>query len=126
MRYTEHIMSDKGLKRIGTGTITFAEAQKYYYVDKTLFIRDVIDRDWKVSLITRPRRFGKSLNMEMLKTFFEKTDEDTSKYFRDKKIWACGEDYQKQQGMYPVIYLNLASVDCDSWEKSYDVLANII
>ncbi|MCD8286458.1 MAG: ATP-binding protein [Clostridia bacterium] len=119
-------MSESGVKRIGTGTITFAEAQKYYYVDKTLFIRDVIDNAWKVSLITRPRRFGKSLNMQMLKTFFEKTDEDTSKYFRDKKIWACGEKYQTEQGKYPVIYLNLSSMDDDTWAESYEDFKDVI
>ena len=58
----------------------------YYYVDKTLLIRDFIDERPQVSLFTRPRRFGKTLNMDMLRTFFEKTDEDTSIYFRDKKI----------------------------------------
>ncbi|MCD8308062.1 MAG: ATP-binding protein [Clostridia bacterium] len=120
------IMSDNARKRIVPGAITFEEAADSYYVDKTLFIRDVIERDWQVSVITRPRRFGKSLNMEMLKTFFEKTVEDTSRYFRDKKIWACGEEYRTEQGKYPVIYLNLAGVDDDSWAESYEDIKELI
>ena len=56
-----------------------------YYVDKTLLIKDIIDEGTKVMLFTRPRRFGKSLNMDMLKTFFEKTAENTAKFFMHKK-----------------------------------------
>lgn len=62
----------------------------YYYVDKTLLIRDFLDTKPLVSLFTRPRRFGKTLNMDMFRAFFEKTQENTSIYFRDKKIWQCG------------------------------------
>lgn len=65
---------------------------KYYYVDKTLLIRDFLDEQAKVSLFTRPRRFGKTLNMDMLRTFFEKTEEDTSVYFQSKDIWKAGKN----------------------------------
>ena len=58
----------------------------YYYVDKTLFIKDIIDSMPKVSLFTRPRRFGKTLNMDMVRVFFEISDENTAEYFCDKKI----------------------------------------
>ena len=61
---------------------------KYYYVDKTLLIRDFIDTLSKVSLFARPRRFWKTLTMDVLRTFFEKTDEDTSVYFKDKRFGA--------------------------------------
>ncbi|MCD8207020.1 MAG: AAA family ATPase [Bacteroidales bacterium] len=57
-----------------------------YYVDKSLFIKDLVDSGEEVTLITRPRRFGKSLNLDMVRTFFEKTDEDTSVYFRDFEV----------------------------------------
>ena len=70
---------------------------KYYYIDKTLLIRDFIDALPKVSLFTRPRRFGKTLNMDMLRVFFEHTAADTSVYFKDKAIWACGEYYRSFQ-----------------------------
>ena len=63
----------------------------YYYVDKTLMIKDFLDTRPQVSLFTRPRRFGKTLTMNMFQTFFEISEEDTSKYFIDKKIWNCGE-----------------------------------
>ena len=63
----------------------------YYYVDKTLMIRDFLDKKPMVSLFTRPRRFGKTLNMDMLRVFFEKTPIDTSVYFKDKQIWQCGD-----------------------------------
>ena len=99
---------------------------EYYYVDKTLLIRDFIDERPQVSLFTRPRRFGKTLNMDMLRVFFEKTDKDTSGYFRDKKIWACGKEYQEYQGKYPVIYVTFKDVKCETWESAYDLIFKIL
>ena len=99
---------------------------EYYYIDKTMLIKDFIDERPMVSLFTRPRRFGKTLNMDMLRTFFEKTDENTSVYFKDKKIWACGKKYQEYQGKYPVIFLGFKDVKKESWEETYDVIAKII
>ena len=90
----------------------------YYYVDKTLLIRDFLDTLPKVSLFTRPRRFGKTLTMDMLRTFFEKTDEDTSVFFKNKKIWACGEKYRKHQGIYPVIFLTFKDLKYNTWEET--------
>ena len=99
---------------------------KYYYVDKTLLIRDFIDALPKVSLFTRPRRFGKTLNMDMLRVFFERSAADTSVYFKDKAIWACGEYYRGFQGKYPVIYLSFKDVKYASWENALkDIAANI-
>lgn len=101
-------------------------SSEYYYVDKTLMIRDFLDERPMVSLFTRPRRFGKTLNMDMLRTFFEKTEEDTSVYFRDKKIWACGKKYQNYQGKYPVIFLTFKDVKRDTWEETYEHLVQLI
>lgn len=101
-------------------------SDEYYYVDKTLLIRDFIDERPLVSLFTRPRRFGKTLNMDMLRVFFERTEEDTSVYFRDKKIWACGKDYQKYQGKYPVIFVTFKDVKCEDWETAYDLIYKIL
>ncbi len=101
-------------------------SDEYYYVDKTLLIRDFIDERPLVSLFTRPRRFGKTLNMDMLRVFFERTEEDTSVYFRDKKIWACGKDYQKYQGKYPVIFVTFKDVRCEDWETAYDLIYKIL
>ena len=99
---------------------------EYYYVDKTLLIRDFIDERPQVSLFTRPRRFGKTLNMDMLRVFFERSKEDTSVYFKDKKIWKCGKEYQDYQGKYPVIYVTFKDVKCDDWENAYDLIYKII
>ncbi len=99
---------------------------EYYYVDKTLMIREFIDERPQVSLFTRPRRFGKTLNMDMLRVFFEKTDKDTSGYFRDKKIWACGKEYQVYQGKYPVIYVSFKDVKCENWKDAYDLIFKIL
>lgn len=94
--------------------------EKYYYVDKTLLIKDFLDERPKVSLFTRPQGFGKSLNMDMLRVFFEKTSEDTVRYFTDKNIWACGEKYRKYQGKYPVIFLSFNGVRCNTWAETYN------
>lgn len=101
-------------------------SSEYYYVDKTLMIRDFIDERPQVSLFTRPRRFGKTLNMDMLRVFFEKSDEDTSVYFCDKNIWFCGEEYQAHQGKYPVIFVTFKDVKCRTWNETYDLLCKII
>ena len=93
--------------------------EKYYYVDKTLLIKDFLDERPNVSLFTRPQGFGKSLTMDMLRVFFEKTGEDTSRYFTDKKIWACGEEYRKYQGKYPVIFLSFSDVQRNTWAETY-------
>ncbi len=98
----------------------------YYYVDKTMLIRDFLDKRPLVSLFTRPRRFGKTLNMDMLRVFFEKTDEDNSKYFRDKAIWSCGEEYTAYQGQYPVIFLSFKDVKCADWQKTYEMITMLI
>ena len=101
-------------------------SSEYSYVDKTLLIRDFIDERPQVSLFTRPRRFGKTLNMDMIRVFFERSEEDTSAYFRDKKIWECGKEYQKYQGKYPIIYVTFKDVKCEDWEMAYDLIYKIL
>ena len=109
------------------GITSYVEAvTKYYYVDKTLLIRDFIDMLPKVSLFTRPRRFGKTLNMDMLRVFFERSYEDTSVYFKDMKIWKCGNYYRSFQGKYPVIYLSFKDVKYTSWDSALDEIYSII
>lgn len=97
-----------------------------YYVDKTLLIKDLLDQKTNIILFTRPRRFGKTLNMDMLRAFFEKTDEDTSVYFQDKAIWQQGEKYTCHQGKYPVIFLTLKDIKARKWETAYELIKNII
>jgi len=98
----------------------------YYYVDKTMLIKEFLDERPKVSLFTRPRRFGKTLNMDMLRTYFEKTTEDTSVYFRDKKIWSYGEPYRTHHRKYPVIFLSFKDIKYTSWEETYQTLRKLI
>ena len=98
---------------------------EYYYVDKTMLIKDFIDERPMVTLFTRPRRFGKTLNMDMLRTFFEKTEQDTSVYFQDKKIWACGQKYRAYQGKYPVIFLTFKDVKFNTWEETFSAVRDI-
>ena len=99
---------------------------EYYYIDKTLMIRDFLDECPMVSLFTRPRRFGKTLNMDMLRTFFEKTDEDTSVYFKDKLIWNCGKKYREYQGKFPVIFVSFKDVKANSWQETIEIIAGIL
>lgn len=109
------------------GISDYKKAQAgYYYVDKTLMIRDVLDRKAQVSLFTRPRRFGKTLNMDMLRVFFEISEEDTGMYFKNKKIWNCGNEYTSHQGKYPVIFLTFKDVKFDSWEATLDKIAILL
>jgi excisionase family DNA binding protein len=112
---------------LAVGNTSYTEiANDCYYVDKTLLIRDLLDHHSQVTLFTRPRRFGKTLAINMLKTFFEKSEEDTSRYFYDKKIWGCGDDYRKHQGKYPVIILNFKDIKFTSWEESFEALKLVL
>ena len=119
------ILSPKKPLPIGVSDFKSATTN-YYYVDKTLLIRDFLNAIPMVSLFTRPRRFGKTLNMDMLRVFFEKTPEDTSIYFKDKYIWQCGDYYTKHQGQYPVIFLSFKDVKCSSWQESFQKISKLI
>lgn len=100
-------------------------SSEYYYVDKTMMIKDFIDERPMVSLFTRPRRFGKTLNMDMLRTFFEKTEEDTSLYFRGRKIWNCGPKYRSYQGKYPVIFITFKDIKFNTWEETFIAIKDV-
>ena len=114
-------------KSLPIGISEFRKAsEKYYYVDKTLLIRDLIDEGAAVSLFTRPRRFGKTLNMDMLREYFEISNTNTAKYFTDKLIWKCGEEYRKEQGKYPVIFLTFKDIKFDTWESTYNAIRMLI
>lgn len=114
-------------KPLPIGISDYVRAQsEYYYVDKTLLIKDFLDRKPLVSLFTRPRRFGKTLNMDMLRVFFEISKENTGKYFEDKDIWKCGEEYRSHQGKYPVIFLTFKDVKFDTWEATIDKIKGLL
>ena len=91
-----------------------------------MMIKDFLDERPMVSLYTRPRRFGKTLNMDMLKTFFEKADEDTSIFFQNRAIWKCGEKYRSYQGRFPVIFITFKDIKFDTWDKTFKMLKSTI
>ena len=115
------------LRTLPIGISDYVRAQsEYYYVDKTMLIKEFLDKKPLVSLFTRPRRFGKTLNMDMLRVFFEISDEDTSRYFMDKNIWKCGAQYQAHQGKYPVIFLTFKDVKFDTWKATIDKIRGLL
>ena len=98
----------------------------YYFVDKTLMIKELIDMKSMVNLYTRPRRFGKTLNMSMLRRFFEKTEEDNSYLFDGLAIAEAGDKYQSYMGQYPVIGISLKGMKQAGYETAFDKFKDII
>ena len=98
----------------------------YYFVDKTLFIRELLDMKGEVNLFTRPRRFGKTLNMSMLRYFFEKGKTENAELFRGLKIMDAGEKYLAQMGKYPVISISLKSMKQHSYESAFEMLKKVV
>lgn len=98
----------------------------YYFVDKTLMIKDIIDIKSSVNLFTRPRRFGKTLNMSMIQRYFERTEEDNAYLFEGLKISQAGERYKEYQGQYPVITLSLKSMKQPNYEYAFKQYKELI
>ncbi|MBP1564879.1 MAG: AAA family ATPase [Oscillospiraceae bacterium] len=96
------------------------------YIDKTLMLKEIIDNTSKVILCTRPRRFGKTLNMSMIQYYFEKTDQDNSYLFNALKISQAGDKYKAHMGQYPVISLSLKSMKQATYESSFALFKKII
>ena len=100
----------------------------YYYVDKTLLIKELVEQGGAATLITRPRRFGKTLNLSMLRYFFEKpldNEENTSILFTHTAIWQ-DEKYRSLQGQYPVIFLSFKDIKETNWNDTYEKLKALI
>lgn len=97
----------------------------YLYVDKTLLIQELIENGTHVALIPRPRRFGKTLNLSMLRYFFEKREENTNYLFEHLKIWQS-EKYRAMQGQFPVVFISLKDVKHPSFEKTLESLHRLI
>ena len=108
------------MKGIGIGISDFKmlRLRKNYYIDKTMYIKHIIDNQASVILLTRPRRFGKTLNMSMLKYYFDSTAKDSKELFEGLKIMEQGEEYTSKLGYYPVIYLTLK----DAGLMNYDLM----
>ena len=121
-------------KPLPIGISDFAEIiqKEFYYVDKTLMIRDLLNNKAKVTLFTRPRRFGKTLNVSMLKYFFE-DDRDKqgnkrewSYLFQGLKIMEAGDQYLTHMGQYPMIYLTFKDTKRKSYRESYRQIVSVI
>ena len=99
----------------------------YNFIDKTLMIKDLLDNEDMISLITRPRRFGKTLNLSMIQRFFEKTEESNAYLFENLKISREGEEYLKHQGKYPVITISLKGMKQETFEGAlYNFKYNVM
>ena len=115
-------------KPLPIGVDDFKELVKkeYYFVDKTLFIKELLDLKGKVNFFTRPRRFGKTLNMSMLRYFFEMGHEENAELFRGLKIMDAGDKYLAHMGKYPVISISLKSMKQPSFELSFEMLKKAV
>ena len=104
---------------IGIGVSDFKALRKRnnYFIDKTMYIKDIIDNQSGVALITRPRRFGKTLNMSMLRYFFDCNVKDSKELFEGLKIMEQDKKYTSKLGEYPCIYLTLKDVNDSNYEK---------
>ena len=114
-------------KAIPVGIEDFKELiqDEYYYVDKTLLIDEMLMNKSKVTLFTRPRRFGKTLNMSMLKYFFDVKDkEENKKLFENLKV--SDSEYMSEQGKYPVIFISLKDLKEDTWEECLESIKDIM
>ena len=113
---------------IGLGESDFRalRTMKDYYIDKTMYIKDIIDNRSKVILVTRPRRFGKTLNMSMLRYYFDCSQKDNKELFEGLKIMEQGEEYTSKLGYYPCIYLTLKDAGLLSYEMMIIQLKTIM
>lgn len=114
-------------KRIPIGISDFKRLIEggYLFVDKTLLIQELVEKGTIVTLIPRPRRFGKTLNLSMVRYFFEKSEHDTSHLFSSLNIWKS-ESCRAMQGQFPVIFFSLKDIKHTSWEKTFESLRRLI
>ena len=103
---------------IGISDFKMLRVRDNYYIDKTMFIKDIIDNQSGVILITRPRRFGKTLNMSMLRYYFDCRQKDSRKLFEGLKIMSQDEKYTSKLGNYPVIYLTLKDMNGSTFDEA--------
>ena len=102
---------------IGVSDFKILRVKDNYFIDKSLFIKHILDNQSAIALITRPRRFGKTLNMSMLRHFLDCNQKDSSKLFEGLKIMEQGEKYTEKLGAYPCIYITMKDVQGDNFEE---------
>lgn len=126
-KYMGKLQQNTNILPCPVGNTSYIEVcQNCYYIDKTLLIKSILDEQNKVILFARPRRFGKTLTMDMLKTFFEKSKEDTSVYFQNRKIWNEGSKYTIHQGKYPTIFLSFKDVKQNNWSDTLESIQLVL
>ena len=97
-----------------------------YFVDKSLFIKEIIDTEKNVLLLPRPRRFGKTLNLSMLKYFFDKDEPETDNLFKNLDIWKTNDEIKSHYKKYPVINLSFKDAKANNWNNCYALLVSEI
>ena len=118
-------MGNKKIIPVGIDDFKEMIAGNYYYIDKTLFIQDVLIKAGKVKLFTRPRRFGKTLNMSMLKYFFDIQNSEINRRLFDG-LAITKTEYMSEQGQYPVIYFSFKDLKKKTWEECFSELKYIV
>ena len=114
------------MKRLPIGISDFRRVitDNNYFVDKSLIIQELINSNAQVTLLPRPRRFGKTLNLSMLRYFFENREDD-KELFRELKIYKTSE-FREHIGKYPVIFLSFKDIKQRNFESSYNKLYSLI
>jgi hypothetical protein len=107
---------------IGIDDFRTLREQGLEYVDKSHLVREILDDGAAVLLLPRPRRFGKTLAMTMLRCFFEKRAEDFSPLFADLSVWQAGEQYRSHFQRYPVVYLTLKGINLETFDLTWKVI----
>jgi hypothetical protein len=116
------------MRPIGVGTSDFQKIimNNYFYVDKSLVIKEIMDKGDEVFLFLRPRRFGKTTTLSMLEHFFEiKENNNSTSLFTRLKIWQ-DETYRQMQGKYPVISLTFKNMEAENWEEAARWLTTLL
>ena len=111
---------------VGVDDFLKLRREGYFYVDKTLLIRDLIDKKGEVNVFMRPRRFGKSLNISMLQYYFDVLHKDDADVFEGLQIASLDERYKRHQNQYPVIKMTLKGAEGRNFETAFEMLKVII
>ena len=124
-------MKEKNMKKkkkgLAIGKSDFKEiiTRNAYYIDKTKFIEEIIEDLSEVKLFTRPRRFGKTLNLSMLKYFFDVENAEENKKLFDN-LYISKSEYMEHQGQNPVIFISMKNAEAESWEDSFSNIKNLV
>ena len=125
-------MKEKNMKKkkkgLAIGKSDFKEiiTRNAYYIDKTKFIEEIIEDLSEVKLFTRPRRFGKTLNLSMLKYFFDVENAEENKKLFDNLYISKSEYMDEYQGQNPVIFISMKNAEAESWEDSFSNIKNLV